>query len=63
MYMYNSSKCTIPAFNKSNFDFFFLIKPQLVDLMGKDKFDQYAGKIWQLKFCNECFEQLPHLRS
>lgn len=39
------------------------LEPQLVDLMGKDKFDQYAGKIWQLKFCNECFEQLPHLRS
>nr|XP_019923628.2 serine/threonine-protein kinase Nek4 isoform X2 [Crassostrea gigas] len=39
------------------------VLPQLVDLMGKDKFDQYAGKIWQLKFCNECFEQLPHLRS
>lgn len=39
------------------------LEPQLVDLMGKDKFDQYAGKIWQLKFCNECFEQLPHLKS
>nr|XP_022297775.1 serine/threonine-protein kinase Nek4-like isoform X2 [Crassostrea virginica] len=39
------------------------LEPQLVELMGKDKFDQYAGKIWQLKFCNECFEQLPHLRS
>ncbi|XP_059151041.1 serine/threonine-protein kinase Nek4-like isoform X2 [Physella acuta] len=29
------------------------IEPKLVDLLGKDKFDDYAGKIWQLKFCEE----------
>uniref|UniRef100_K1RSG7 non-specific serine/threonine protein kinase n=1 Tax=Magallana gigas TaxID=29159 RepID=K1RSG7_MAGGI len=34
------------------------LEPQLVDLMGKDKFDQYAGKIWQLKFCNELSRHL-----
>lgn len=33
------------------------LEPQLLNLMGKDKFDQYAGKIWQLKFCYECFEK------
>lgn len=29
------------------------VEPKLVDLLGKDKFDEYAGKIWQLKFCEE----------
>ncbi|BFZ08682.1 hypothetical protein BsWGS_11721 [Bradybaena similaris] len=29
------------------------VEPQLVDLLGKKKFDEYAGKIWQLKFCEE----------
>nr|XP_006811353.1 PREDICTED: serine/threonine-protein kinase Nek4-like [Saccoglossus kowalevskii] len=29
------------------------VEPRLVDLMGKEKFDVYAGKIWQLKFCEE----------
>ena len=48
---------------ENTFVFCIFSQPQLVELMGKDKFDQYAGKIWQLKFCNECFEQLPHLRS
>lgn len=37
------------------------VEPQLIQLMGKDKFDIYAGKIWQLKFCEECFEQLSFL--
>ncbi|XP_060594238.1 serine/threonine-protein kinase Nek4-like [Ruditapes philippinarum] len=27
--------------------------PKLVALMGKDNFDLYAGKIWQLKFCED----------
>ncbi|KAK6177132.1 hypothetical protein SNE40_015298 [Patella caerulea] len=29
------------------------VEPKLVALLGKDKFDEYAGKIWQLKFCEE----------
>ncbi|XP_077986542.1 uncharacterized protein LOC144440940 [Glandiceps talaboti] len=29
------------------------IEPRLVELMGRDKFDIFAGKIWQLKFCEE----------
>ncbi|CAG5126731.1 unnamed protein product, partial [Candidula unifasciata] len=29
------------------------VEPKLVDLLGKEKFDEYAGKIWQLKFCEE----------
>ncbi|KAK6993721.1 serine/threonine-protein kinase Nek4 [Biomphalaria glabrata] len=29
------------------------VEPKLVDLLGKDNFDEYAGKIWQLKFCEE----------
>ncbi|KAL5014733.1 hypothetical protein ScPMuIL_009003 [Solemya velum] len=29
------------------------IEPKLVELLGKDKFDDYAGKIWQLKFCED----------
>ncbi|CAL1534577.1 unnamed protein product [Lymnaea stagnalis] len=29
------------------------VEPKLVDLLGKEKFDDYAGKIWQLKFCEE----------
>ncbi|KAL4227083.1 Serine/threonine-protein kinase Nek4 [Mactra antiquata] len=29
------------------------VEPKLVSLMGKDKFDLYAGKIWQLKFCED----------
>ncbi|KAJ8302334.1 hypothetical protein KUTeg_021321 [Tegillarca granosa] len=37
------------------------VEPQLVSLMGREKFDMYAGKIWQLKFCEECMGQLPHL--
>ncbi|XP_052071169.1 serine/threonine-protein kinase Nek4-like isoform X3 [Mytilus californianus] len=37
------------------------VEPQLIQLMGKEKFDIYAGKIWQLKFCEECFEQLSFL--
>ena len=41
--------------------FYFIFQPQLIQLMGKDKFDIYAGKIWQLKFCEECFEQLSFL--
>ncbi|XP_025107809.1 serine/threonine-protein kinase Nek4-like [Pomacea canaliculata] len=29
------------------------IEPKLMELLGKDKFDEYAGKIWQLKFCED----------
>ncbi|KAL3853358.1 hypothetical protein ACJMK2_016906 [Sinanodonta woodiana] len=29
------------------------VEPKLVKLMGKDKFDLYAGRIWQLKFCED----------
>ncbi|XP_070558471.1 serine/threonine-protein kinase Nek4-like isoform X2 [Ptychodera flava] len=29
------------------------VEPRLTELMGKDKFDIFAGKIWQLKFCEE----------
>ncbi|XP_053388998.1 serine/threonine-protein kinase Nek4-like isoform X2 [Mercenaria mercenaria] len=29
------------------------VEPKLVALMGKDNFDLYAGKIWQLKFCED----------
>lgn len=29
------------------------VEPKLVHLMGKEKFDLYAGKIWQLKFCED----------
>ncbi|XP_053377049.1 serine/threonine-protein kinase Nek4-like isoform X2 [Mercenaria mercenaria] len=29
------------------------VEPKLVTLMGKDNFDLYAGKIWQLKFCED----------
>ncbi|KAK7102610.1 serine/threonine-protein kinase Nek4-like [Littorina saxatilis] len=29
------------------------VEPKLMDLLGKEKFDEYAGKIWQLKFCEE----------
>ncbi|KAH3839809.1 serine/threonine-protein kinase Nek4-like isoform X2 [Dreissena polymorpha] len=29
------------------------VEPKLVLLMGKEKFDLYAGKIWQLKFCED----------
>ncbi|XP_064632809.1 serine/threonine-protein kinase Nek4-like isoform X2 [Lineus longissimus] len=29
------------------------LEPQLIQLLGKDLFDEYAGKIWQLKFCEE----------
>ncbi|KAH9504854.1 Serine/threonine-protein kinase Nek4 [Bulinus truncatus] len=29
------------------------VEPKLVDLLGKESFDEYAGKIWQLKFCEE----------
>ncbi|ESO88883.1 hypothetical protein LOTGIDRAFT_165299 [Lottia gigantea] len=29
------------------------VEPKLVALLGKDDFDEYAGKIWQLKFCEE----------
>ncbi|XP_067683642.1 serine/threonine-protein kinase Nek4-like [Haliotis asinina] len=29
------------------------VEPRLVELLGKEKFDLYAGKIWQLKFCEE----------
>ncbi|XP_052780747.1 serine/threonine-protein kinase Nek4-like isoform X2 [Mya arenaria] len=29
------------------------VEPKLVSLMGKEKFDLYAGKIWQLKFCED----------
>ena len=32
---------------------YLVFQPQLVDLMGKEKFDEYAGKIWQLKFCED----------
>ncbi|XP_021349769.1 serine/threonine-protein kinase Nek4-like isoform X2 [Mizuhopecten yessoensis] len=39
------------------------VEPQLVTLMGKENFDLYAGKIWQLKFCEECLLQLPSLQS
>ncbi|XP_069142325.1 serine/threonine-protein kinase Nek4-like isoform X3 [Argopecten irradians] len=39
------------------------VEPQLVTLMGKENFDLYAGKIWQLKFCEECLLQLPNLQS
>ncbi|KAL8618167.1 hypothetical protein ACOMHN_059174 [Nucella lapillus] len=31
------------------------VEPQLMALLGKEKFDEYAGKIWQLKFCEEAF--------
>lgn len=30
-----------------------LFQPKLMELLGKDKFDEYAGKIWQLKFCED----------
>ncbi|XP_071081984.1 serine/threonine-protein kinase Nek4-like [Haliotis cracherodii] len=29
------------------------VEPRLVELLGKEKFDLFAGKIWQLKFCEE----------
>ncbi|CAH1783143.1 unnamed protein product [Owenia fusiformis] len=29
------------------------VEPKLVKLLGKDNFDMFAGKIWQLKFCEE----------
>ncbi|KAK3579311.1 hypothetical protein CHS0354_029593 [Potamilus streckersoni] len=29
------------------------VEPKLVRLMGKEKFDLYAGRIWQLKFCED----------
>ncbi|XP_076448462.1 uncharacterized protein LOC143285126 [Babylonia areolata] len=29
------------------------VEPKLMDLLGQEKFDEYAGKIWQLKFCEE----------
>lgn len=29
------------------------VEPKLVTLMGKENFDLYAGKIWQLKFCED----------
>ncbi|XP_052823240.1 serine/threonine-protein kinase Nek4 isoform X3 [Octopus bimaculoides] len=29
------------------------IKPRLEELLGEEKFDQYAGKIWQLKYCRQ----------
>ncbi|XP_066284040.1 serine/threonine-protein kinase Nek4-like [Branchiostoma lanceolatum] len=29
------------------------VEPQLVELLGKEKFDMYAGKVWQLKFCED----------
>lgn len=29
------------------------IEAQLVELLGQELFDEYAGKIWQLKFCEE----------
>ncbi|XP_005089290.1 serine/threonine-protein kinase Nek4 [Aplysia californica] len=29
------------------------VEPKLVELLGMEKFDEYAGKIWQLKFCEE----------
>ena len=32
---------------------FCCFQPKLVTLMGKDNFDLYAGKIWQLKFCED----------
>uniref|UniRef100_A0A0B6ZPA0 non-specific serine/threonine protein kinase n=1 Tax=Arion vulgaris TaxID=1028688 RepID=A0A0B6ZPA0_9EUPU len=35
------------------------VEPKLVHLLGKDKFDEYAGKIWQLKFCEESLFEIP----
>ncbi|GAB1606712.1 serine/threonine-protein kinase Nek4-like isoform X1 [Argonauta hians] len=29
------------------------IKPRLEELLGEDNFHQYAGKIWQLKYCKQ----------
>lgn len=29
------------------------MEAQLLDLLGQELFDDYAGKIWQLKFCEE----------
>lgn len=29
------------------------VEPKLIELLGAEKFDEYAGKIWQLKFCEE----------
>lgn len=40
---------TIPSNTMSLFYF----QPKLVNLMGKENFDLYAGKIWQLKFCED----------
>lgn len=31
------------------------VEPQLMELLGKERFDEYAGKIWQLKFCEESY--------
>ncbi|ELT92847.1 hypothetical protein CAPTEDRAFT_224068 [Capitella teleta] len=29
------------------------LEPQLIEVLGKRDFDLYAGKVWQLKFCEE----------
>ena len=31
------------------------VQPKMMALLGKEKFDKYAIKIWQLKFCEESF--------
>ncbi|XP_071808404.1 uncharacterized protein [Asterias amurensis] len=30
-----------------------LVEAELISIMGREKFDIYGGKIWQLKFCEE----------
>ena len=42
-----------PLFYLRLIQYFCYFQPKLVTLMGKDKFDLYAGKIWQLKFCED----------
>lgn len=28
-------------------------EPNLISILGEEGFDKYAGKIWQLKFCED----------
>lgn len=34
------------------------LEEEMIDLLGREKFELYAGKIWQLKFCEESLLRL-----
>lgn len=44
-------KCFVEACNIIDNNSEDKVQRLLIELMGRNKFEKYAGKIWQLKFC------------